>query len=264
MEEENNSLKIKLINENSYSEGIKEELEESDKYCFNKNNGIQITGIKFPTFDDDFIEIQLREEITFNHLNENVNSIIELMIYFENNIINILTSGQKSEIIEIFERYGFNYIKFIAYSVLSRRQITLIFFLIKIDYDRSDKNLKKIIENDYKNVKVEKLLEEFVHMISPIEIKRQGEKLNEITNLFLNNLENELIICDNDHKPSLVCVNVAILYFKSVIERIINDLKKIQNNQKEDVIIDFMYSVFRLFKRVKQTRNNKLFFVYYL
>ena len=59
MEEENNSLKIKLINENSYSEGIKEELEESDKYCFNKNNGIQITGIKFPTFDDDFIEIQL-------------------------------------------------------------------------------------------------------------------------------------------------------------------------------------------------------------
>ena len=43
MEEENNSLKIKLIKENSNSEGNKEELEESDKYCFNKNNGIQIT-----------------------------------------------------------------------------------------------------------------------------------------------------------------------------------------------------------------------------
>lgn len=236
-----NSL-VKAIHENVNVHLNLNELPEDDLYWVKEHKGFQISDIKYPTFDDNNIEDQIRSEITFDTLNGDVNSLIELLLYFEKAFLQLLTSSNKQNVLKIFGKYSLNHINFIAYSVLSRRQITLIFYLIKL-FDKNDMELLKLIEEEYRIVTVEKIVEEIFSITSILEIKKENEEFLEIFNIVKKNLEDEKKILSVEVKPSICGISISFKFLKSIVEKTILNLNKLQIVITEENIVDFLHQV---------------------
>ena len=233
----------KLLKETSNHHSNLEELGESDKYWVIENKGIQTTDIKFPTFDDNNIENQLKEELSYENLIDDSNSILELLIYFEKFFIELLSSKNKQQIINLFNVHSLNYINFIACAFFSRRKITLVFYLAKEYFEGSNDILKKVIEKEYTNVIIEKIVEDIFLITSGLEINKEDEMFCEINSLVKKNLESESFILASKLKPSIVGISIAFKFFKSIIDKTISEMKKIKIEYKEEIAIDFLQSV---------------------
>jgi len=227
-------------------QGNTEEMGDYDKYWVKENKGNQTADIKFPTFHDNNIGQQLREDISFDHLTDDINSIIELLLYFEKAFLSLLKSNNKAHILTILAKYSLNHVNFIAYSVLSRRQITLVFYMIKLKYEGANNNLLNAIETEYKNADPHKIIEEIYTLISTLEINKDDEVFSQVESLVKKNIENEGQIYESECKPSIVGISIAMKFFKTIIEIAISDINQLHHLIKEEVVINFLHTVLYL------------------
>ena len=63
--------------------------------------------MKHPNFDDVIIDNQLKQNITFDILIEDIKSTIELLNFFENFMIKIFISDKKTKILFYFKKFCF-------------------------------------------------------------------------------------------------------------------------------------------------------------
>ena len=244
----------KLLNVESNGKEIG--LNEYDKQWIEENKGYQLSDIKYPNFDDKIIDDQLKNEITYEILNGDINSIIELLIYFEKSFIELFSQNKKKEIVDIFTKYSLNYPNFILYSSLSRRKITLMSFLIKLKFEGNDVEILKTIEEEYKTIEIQKITKEFYVLIELLKLSEEHLHLADINELIEKDLINEKIILLAENIPSICGICVCIKFLKSIIEKAILDIQKLIFEFKEETAIDFIHLVYIfIYKIVKQIRN---------
>jgi len=216
----------------------------------------QVTDIKFPTYDDNIIDTELRFEITLDVLYSDIYSSTNVLLEFEKLYDDFITSEKSKSIIESFQNHNLNYLSFKLNTIILRRQITLISFLIKIKFalkDESADNINDLLKDyDKEEVEISKSILTSLLTINDKKINISVEEELELTELIKKHIENEKLIKNSlkNHSPSLSGLSITLKMLKSIVFKIMESLEKIKIKNSDENLILFFHTV---------NYNNKLF-----
>ena len=217
------------------------QIELEKNYLKNKN---ERSEIKHPNFNDSIIDNQLIHNITYEILIDDINSLNELLYFFENLLINLFVSERKAHILKIFQKHHLKFTNFILYCFLSRRKITLIYFMIKLHFEENNDLIKKTITEDYLSITKEKVHDQFLLNIKNLNLKKESVFLSDLLDIIQTNFEHEKMILQTNYIPSICSISIFIKFFKLILEKGILKYQKILTDFNENCIIDFLLLVF--------------------
>ena len=219
------------------------ELGELDNYLIENKNSYQLSEVKYPNFNDVQIDHQLRYEITFDSLIEDINSSIELLDHLEKNLLVFFYSERQREIEKFFKKYDYNQINFLLYSFLLRRKISLIYYMLQIKLKGKTEFYEKTINETYITMTADKLRDIFVNFYEKLPLKIDDEVIYEFTQIIQNNLDHEKIIYLFQNNPSLSSIGICLKFLKSLIHESLDYYQILIKDYKDDKMIEFLYSV---------------------
>jgi len=208
-----------------------------------KLNLLEKIEMKHPNFDDVIIDNQLKQNITFDILIEDIKSTIELLNFFENFMIKIFISDKKTKILFYFKKHHFNYLNFLLYCFLSRRKISLMYYKVKLQIEEINHLFEKTIEEEYISITIQKLQEKFLFSVKELNIEKYSDILKDLPEILKTNLEQEKIIINTNYTPSFSSISICLKYFKSILEKGLILCQKCFFNFQENNLIDLLHLV---------------------
>jgi len=205
--------------------------------------------MKFPTYDDETIDNELRFEITLDTLYSDIHSSNSLLEEFEKAYEDIIIKDNKGAILQLFAENNLNYLTFKLDAIILRRHLVLISYLIKLRFeDHKDEQIIKLLEKDYDIDDSQIINTLFVASVTfngkIVEISAEQE--NELLEFIKKNLENERCIKKTtlrNHSPSITGLSLTLKMLKSLIVKISESLEEVKTNSKEANLILFFHSV---------------------
>jgi thiamine phosphate synthase YjbQ (UPF0047 family) len=227
------------------------EVGEINGECITSCNNIHfentLLDFKYPTFDDPFIDSQLKFEIRYDTLISDITSSIDSLNLFESLF---LQSFDNIKIFSEFQVHKINFTHSRAFILILKREINLLLYLLKYKFEGDDYVLK-CIQEEYL-IEGEPMLKKSItsdgFIIKRIEESNYNEdiisELDEIINKS-ENFEKELLINYSNTliKPSITGLSILIKFITSTINKGSKDLEKLLKEEKqklsEDLILDF-------------------------
>ena len=230
---------------------------EFDEFWMKKRNGYQITELKYPNFDDITIDYQLRYDLTLDNFFEDIHSSSELLFHLENTLINLLLNENCDQLKIIFQKNNFKSKNLLLFSYMSRRKITLIYYLVKQRfYPTIDKSIKKIIETEFNQVTQEKILNDFFTTFNRIHIKKDDKDLDDFSEIIKVQISHEKSLIEINHIPSISAICICLKFLISIINNGLKDCEIILKKFNQDFVIDLLLSVFFSIYLVTQNSNS--------
>jgi len=234
------------------------ELNESDtQICFktiihkekeintnhNKNSYIEI---KYPTFSIPQIDEDLKHEINYENLINDLRCVFELLEYYLNFYTEILVTNPHN-ILASFETYNLDFVIFHINSFLLKRQIELLSFIVKYKFENCleiEKQLKEYVLEITLDDLISKWNSNYNHkgkILENFEIKI------DIKEFFANELYNEKFMLENTlqnhEKPSLSSLGISIKYLKYILQTAIETMKILIKKESEENMLNFFHDV---------------------
>ena len=239
MDKNENEVKIKKVIQNTFREDKLHSNMVKTRY-----------DLKFPTFDDEHLDNELRNEITYNSLITEIHSTLLLLSHFETEF-ELLHIKNKTFIKALLE-FNVNYLTFKLHGICLHRLITLILQKLILKFDDNNPNSKfndqdidididkdcstnSLIEKEYISKKEEDLIK--IHIIEKITDKDNLQNdyedpcLKEIIKKELD-YEQEVLSCN--HFPSITSIYIIIKNVKYYLEKIMECISQFKELTSSD------------------------------
>lgn len=230
-----------------------------DKACIEKNEGYQLSDLKYCTFDDINMDDQLKSDISYENLINDFKSTRDVLIHYRSIYSNLLVLNPHN-IIYSFKKYKLNFINFNINAFLLLRQLDLMSYVLKLKFEHSDDisfefetnflNTKisneylEIVKNEYYNKSIDDLILQWTgdENLKKI-IFDEVDDISEIRETFSKGIECENFILSfidkNKYSPSICGIGVLIKYLKMILERSICNIEILSNSITEEIMLDF-------------------------
>lgn len=207
----------------------------------------QIVDFKYATFDDPFIDSQLKFEITYDTVISDITCCIDTIIFFDNLYTQSLDN---TKIYKEFRTHKISYINSKAFLFILKRQLNLLLYLIKYKFD-GDNHALKYIKEEYLiegelRFKITEMKDFFI--FKELQYDNCKEKIaSELEEVICRseNFEKELLHDYSNRlwKPSITGLSILIKFINSSFNKAITDLEillKDKNHKlSEGIILDF-------------------------
>ena len=244
---------------NSSISVLQENMIEADKECIERNEGYQISELKYATFDDIAIDDQLKSDITYEILMNDFKSVSDILFHYRS-IYSSLLLENPHNIIYSLKKYGLKFINFNINAFLLQRQLDLMSYVIKIKFEYVDEiyiNLEnnlnnEISTNEYieiiKKVYYGKSLDDLImEWTSDESLKKvifeEVDDMVEIREIFSKGIESESFILKYVNKniptPSICGIGVLLKYLRMILEKAIANIQIMSNSFTEDMMLNF-------------------------
>jgi hypothetical protein len=225
------------------SKNLISEQGDFDNYWIKNRNGYQLLDIKYPNFNDVQIDNELRHEITYNSLKEDITSTLELLDHLEKSLVIFFNSERKSEIDKFFRKFNYSQINFLLYSYLLRRKITLIYYMLSYKLEGKNEFIEKTIDENFISMTCEKLRDFFFSFYDKLPFKKDDKFVSDSTQIIQNNMDHEKIIYLSHNIPSLSSIGVCIMFLKSIINESLDYFQSLIKYYNDETMINFLYAV---------------------
>jgi hypothetical protein len=231
----------------------------------------EYSDIKYPTFEDINLEEQLKTEVTYENLLVDLNCCDEALSNLCHLYDTLFLTHPNGEFIkEKLKEHNMNYIVCKMFSSILRRQVTLVYHLLRKKYSNNQEEretAEKIINQEYLDVSNEEILN---HLIEEnknyfkngngsvndnldheklknseiLNVQEEREINQEFKNMIIENLkvliksEKSLIDFENNTKnflPSICSLNLSLKILKSVIDETSNQIKEILQTGSKNI-----------------------------
>ena len=257
-----NKFNIKM--ESKFKEKESELFFANHKTLTVKNTlNMETNDIKFPTFDDPFIEEQLKKEITLESLLSDIKRFEERLGNFSEAYDSLFNSDNGTITKKEFQAHNLNYSTYKIYSYFLTRQINLIYYLLqkKFIQDVIEKEtVFNYIKKNYFDVDAETMIHDYFlnnqkyFMISrendnPEEYERHLQIIKIIKGLI--RVEKDILLFDLENQnfiPSVCSISVSLVILRSVVDYLILQVIELTGSKeiKEDLIIKFFHNCNKL------------------
>jgi len=251
-----NESEIKLKNDKNLKKDNHNDQYENlciDMYGTHEKN----VELKFPTFDEEHLDNQLKSEITYNSLMSEIHTTLHLLFHFDKEYE--LLHMKNKEFINSLIQFNINYLSYKLYGICLHRLISLIHQKLMLKFETKERKDSKdtfnanssMIENDYISMTEEELIKRYLN------IKNDKTKEKSINNNNDNNIDNNIIsindnntdntenkdyndpsliniikkqlefekeILNQDHTPSITSISIIIKTIKYYLEKIIDSI----------------------------------------
>lgn len=228
-------------------------ISEADKEWIQKYNGYQISDLKYPTFDNNIIDDQLKTEITYEIFLNDMKSVVDIISSYLNSFTSLLVSNTNN-IVESFKSYKLSFIQFHINAFFLERELELMsmVFKLKYEYINADQSaFMNIIRNKYGKCNVDEVIEQW----SQNETYRklicyEIDDISEVREIFEKRLENEMFMLEYTHedKPTpAVCVSgILVKYLRFILERSLINMDFLKEKITEEILLDFFQDCIKL------------------
>jgi hypothetical protein len=215
-----------------------------DKRWLKENKGIQLTDTKYPTFEDNAFDDQLKTDITYDIMFDDIKSAIDIIDYYHS-VFTQLVSSNPNNIIKEFKKYNLNFISFHIYGFLLRRQIKLMSMLIRLKFEPQYENeIKQYISKDYLEYNSELILADFVSNETHKKLLlSECDNIENIKIFFVKAEEAEKFLISIDYTPSICGIGIAIKYVRYVLEQSIINIQVLEKELTQEIMLDFFLNV---------------------
>lgn len=212
----------------------------------NKWPRTSVIEIKYPTFSIPQIDEELKYEITYENVMNDLRFVFDILDDYINLYTNILIKNPHN-ILASFQKYKLNFLIFHVNSFLLKRHIELLCFLIKYKFEECNEIEKKLKLNF-----VDKSVDDLIFMWTSnnkyiANIFEQIDDPLEIKENFAIGLDTEKFMIEqtlfNDEKPSLSGLGIFIKYFKYILQSAIETMKIITMKESEETMLNFLQDV---------------------
>jgi hypothetical protein len=231
-----------------------------DKDCIEKNEGYQLSDLKYCTFDDITMDDQLKSDISYEILINDFKSTRDILIHYRTIYSNLLVQNPHN-IIYSFKKYKLNFINFNINAFLLLRQLDLMSYVLKLKFEHSDdinldsenifqsqseitNEFLEIIKKEYNNKGIDDLILQWTgdENLKKI-IFEEVEDMVEIRETFYKGIEYEKFILSfvdkNKNSPSICGIGVLLKYLKMILERSVYNIEILSNTITEEIMLDF-------------------------
>jgi hypothetical protein len=240
-------------------------LNQEDCKWIKECDGRQTSGIKYPTFDDNLMDDQLKNDVTYETLMEDFKSVNnDIIPYFQHTYKKFIIDNPFN-IIANFKLYELSYPKFFVFSFVLKRQLDLMSYLIKIKFENSqpegnsinaysDQAIDEIIKKEYLNSSVDEIIllifsdEAFKKVVDndvDIPTGNDGDKYHQFKTIVEKGLEDEKCLLSIKDAPSICGIDIALKYMKIILERCIVSMQKLTNEIQEVPMIEYFQDVYK-------------------
>ena len=240
---------------------------ESDLYWVNNNKSCQKSAVKFPTYDDVSVDLQINNDITLEMLFSDIESVLYVINDYEVSYLKVLKEN-KNDLVSSFKLYKLNYILFRVHIMIIKREVNLLKYLIMLKFekellllkqnnnnndndnnnDNNNYNLDEDTKEEVNNyiTKEYKLSEEqFINLILEGEMIKDlpKEDLKEIIEYLKKAKKNEELMIQIDYKPSITGLSILLKVLRSVIDTTCIVIKLLVQEYSEEFLLDFFHNV---------------------
>lgn len=218
---------------------------DCDKLWVLNHGSFQMEQIKYPTFENEIIDEQLSNDISFDELMKDLKLVHDIFpIYFDG--FTKLILSEKNNILKNFRIQKLKFINFHISLFFLYRQLELLSFLLTFKYEsqnvKDGKNLEIVREKFGHHNNVNYVIELWMPNQSDRKmIFAEIEKLTELEKIFDKNLKNEDFLLNSffDNKGPTVCVcGVIVKFIKCIMERSIVVVEFLKGTIDKDVVLE--------------------------
>jgi len=236
----------------------------SDKISFQKEDPYYETNdIKFPTFDDPYIEEHVKKDITYESLISDLKSCDEALNNFSLQYDSLFNSANSQMIKKKFSEHNLNHSTYKLFAFFLTRQITLVYYLLEMKFSSKTDQIQNISDSIRKNfvdVDHDLMIQDFFTTNNKYFLinedndnPQEYDKHIQVIKLFKTLIKNESDIIqfdseDEKYLPSISSISISLIILKSVLDNLTFQLKELQELRdiNEDYLIQFFHNCNKL------------------
>jgi hypothetical protein len=224
----------------------------------------EINDLKFPTFDNFFLEEQLKVPVTIDALLTDLKSCLETFEFYESQYDEFFRTSQNGETVkEIMKEHNLNCFAYKIFSIFIKRHVTLFYYLL-IEIFKCENKPYNYIGDTYLNqnfidINYQDLTDNLLSQNKFFVSKNIEEEKIQIIKLLENLIKNEkefvnFIQEKKDYIPSICSLDLSLKILKNVLDQIIEDIRILSSpfysneskSVKEEMIIKFFQNLNKL------------------
>jgi hypothetical protein len=207
--------------------------------------------VKCPIFEE-CIDSDLKTEITLETLNNDLNSLSDILYYFGELYAKFLLANPFN-IIQSFRLYSLNSFKVLIFTNTIKRQNDLIGYLIRLKFEKMftgketeiNEDIREIVERDYENATAEDVFLDIYNDERLRElINAENEDVGQHLKWIEKGLECERIWMQSTTIPGICGIGIIIKHFKTHFERCISNVQKLEYENDLPAMLELFQYVF--------------------